>query len=189
MTACIDCGPAPQSTELPRSKWTGHPHHPSQLLLVQSHEGFRSISKHLVDLARRMTAPNAPSRPTWRADAEWSFIRWHQSMARHEAYEEGKLYPFLARRFGVSMTHLAEDHRTLHVLRDAVRAAFDADEGVDVEAALSTYHEALLAHLEREEDAVIPLLLALSPDEFRHYLDTSIQSLLAELGTCEPAVP
>lgn len=182
MNVCVSCGPAPDSSKLPRSKWREHPRFPDQVLLVNSHEGFRSVSRRLIALAQ---PASRAGHDTWRADIRWSFRSWHGAMGSHEAYEEHKLYPYLARRYRVSLAHLEADHAALHELRDDVYAALDKGTDDDVLRALERYHEELLAHLEREEAAVIPLLLELTPEEFRRYYHAySVDELLAELPAC-----
>lgn len=178
---CIDCGPARDPSVLPRSKWSSHPHYPDQLLLLHSHDGFRRVSKDLVEKAREHSG-------AWRSAAAARFRMWHASMGNHEANEEGKLYPFLARRYGTTMARLAQDHHDLHELRDVVTRALadDGDTYSDdaVLSALEQYDAALRDHLEREEETVIPLLLELSPEEFDRYYDSSIKQLLAAMPAC-----
>ena len=177
--ACIDCGPPTDTSTLPRSKWRAHPNFPGQLLLVNSHEGFRSVSRRCIDLARSATPP--------RADIDWAFRSWHRATGSHEAYEERKLYPYLARRYATSLGHLADDHARLHLLRDVVYARLSGPADDALVDALEKYDEELRAHLEREEAVVIPLLLDLPPEEFqRHYRASSVAELLASLPACGP---
>lgn len=175
--ACIDCGPVRDASELPRSKWREHPNYPDQLLLLGSHEGFRSVSRRCIELSRAAE----PSR----GDITALFHRWHVLMRSHEAYEERKLYPYLARRYGTSLVHLARDHEALHALRDAVFVALADEDSGGVGRALERYDQELCTHLEREEAVVIPLLLDLPPDEFRRYYDApSVEALLASMPAC-----
>lgn len=88
-------------------------------------------------------------------------------MGGHEAYEERKLYPFLARRWGISCATAEAGHTLLGVLDTAVRSAFSS--GAGVAKALRAHHDTLMAHLDYEEALVIPLLLALEPAEFAAY--------------------
>lgn len=92
---------------------------------------------------------------------------WKRGMSGHEAYEERKLYPYLSRRWGVSFEAAEEGHEQLAVHDRAVRAALDSGEGLA--AALRGHHEVLIGHLALEEEMVIPLLLALTPEEFEAY--------------------
>lgn len=137
------------------------------------------MSKDLIEMARERSG-------NWRPSAASRFRMWHTSMGSHEAYEEGKLYPFLARRYGTTMAQLAQDHHDLHALRDGVTRALMNPVGSDdaVLSALKQYDAALGEHLEREEEIVIPLLLELSPKEFERYYHSSITQLLAAMPAC-----
>ncbi|MEZ4321451.1 MAG: hemerythrin domain-containing protein [Myxococcota bacterium] len=143
---------------LPREAWTTHPHYPSQVLLLRSHASFRSISRQLIDGASRGVE----------RDALLEIFRWWKaSMRSHEAYEEGKLYPFLTRRFGIDTAPMAEGHDALRTADLRVRAASDTE----LQAALEHHDTVLDVHLDLEESIVIPALLALEPEEFEAYLD------------------
>lgn len=162
---------------IPRDQWLAHPHFPSQVLLLGSHENFRRLNRHLIDEAEQPGSSLDPLRQL--------YTRWISAMRSHEGYEERKLYPYLARRWGVSFDAATAGHRALHdadhVVLDAfVAASRDATAAARaaVVAAL-THHDLVLgAHLELEEDLVIPLLLELSPAEFENYTRSSIASLL-----------
>ena len=119
------------------------------------------------------------------------FERWIAAMRSHEAYEEGKLCPYLEHRWGVALDEARAGHEELHLRADAVVAAFesgaqpgesadddDGDGGGVVLRALRTHDFALGAHLDVEEDAVIPLLLALEPAEFVRYYHSPISLLV-----------
>ena len=158
-------------------------------MLLRSHDGFRGVSQELVERAEARE-------DGWRAYVELVFRLWHRGMAGHEAYEEHKLYPYLARRYRVSMEALAGDHEALHGLRDDVLDALEVAHGADSEAAddrvldaLRTYDAALDTHLDREEARVIPLLLALEPEEFETYTTTPIGALLEGRPACAPEAP
>jgi hypothetical protein len=143
-----------------REQWRDHPRYPAQLLLVRSHAGFRAVSRHLVELAG--------AHERWAADCRALFEAWQGSMRAHEGYEELKLYPYLACRYGVTLGALAEDHVRMHGLEREVRRALGGG-AADATAALARYDEELVAHLAREEDIVIPMLLELPADEFLRY--------------------
>ncbi|MEM7135273.1 MAG: hemerythrin domain-containing protein [Myxococcota bacterium] len=172
----------PRATEyLDRTRWQSHPRYPAQTLLLGSHTNFVSINARLIGEAKTVEDPAA---------LEWRYVRWIEAMRSHERYEEYKLYPYLARRWGVSFAGAQEGHRTLHDKHNEVMAAFRGLNDPDRDPttaraklvdALAAHHEALVDHLRVEEDAVIPLLLDLIPEEFQHYYHSSIQTLLAEL--------
>jgi hemerythrin-like domain-containing protein len=172
---------------LAREDWATHPRFPAQTLLLEAHESFR---KRAVWIRERVQAidpsgPPGPSRPSgaavlnrrqrWRLRMADDFAWWMKGMRGHERYEERKLYPFLARRYGVSFAALERAHRLLHEQEQVVTDAFGAlapgaaDEPARhaaLMAALCAYEDALRAHLATEEDLIIPMLLALEPSEF-----------------------
>lgn len=159
---------------LPRDRWPDHPHYPSQALLLGSHDHFRQTSRTLVERASR--GGNI-------ASIGLVFSMWKSAMSNHERYEEGKLYPYLEARWGLSCDALRDGHDTLAQLEQAVRSAVDREDQEALHAALSAHDETLLAHLDEEEALVIPALLALRPEEFDRYAHSSIRTLLAELDT------
>ncbi|MFT7582159.1 MAG: hypothetical protein ACI9MR_003841 [Myxococcota bacterium] len=175
-----------QTPQLSRDHWATHVNYPSQVLLLGSHENFRNVSRRLVDEARH------PDRLTWVGHI---YRRWISAMRSHEAYEERKLYPYLARRWGVSFAACEDGHETLHGRDDAVRAILrevdaggtGAELGERLATALQRHDDVLVAHLEVEENAVIPLLLALSPAEFTRYSHNPLSVSLRDLETAEQA--
>ncbi|MEM1414592.1 MAG: hemerythrin domain-containing protein [Myxococcota bacterium] len=191
MTDCIACGPTQRASHergrALRATFEAHPNYPEQTLLLRSHDGFRDVSRELIARAEERE-------DGWRAYVELVFRLWHRGMAGHEAYEEHKLYPYLARRFGLSLEVLAHDHERLHGERDAVLEALEEAHRADsaeaddaVLSALRTYHATLDAHLDREEAMVIPPLLAMEPEEFERYTSQPIGRLLDALPACAPA--
>ena len=166
---------------IPREEWAAHPRFRTQALLLGSHANFRRVSRYLIDKAAREELVGLHA----------LFERWIAAMRSHEAYEEGKLYPYLEHRWGVSLDEARAGHEELHLRADAVVAAFESgarpgesadDDGGDgggfVLRALRAHDYALGAHLDVEEDAVIPLLLALEPAEFVRYYDSPISLLV-----------
>lgn len=166
----------------PRPRWPEHPRWPRQALLLDSHEAFRGWSRWILERVRvldpaddQRVAHRRRKLPRHRTDFDW----WMRGMGGHERYEERKLYPFLARRWGVAFDDLVVGHEALNAAKRRVFAAFDTlvagepDEAVNHEAlvdALEEHQRVLLAHLELEEDRVIPLLLELEPREFDDYV-------------------
>ncbi len=162
-----------------RPEWEAHPHYPTQTLLLRSHERFRAISRELVDSA--VALPRSDPRAF--ESISWAFESWMSAMRSHEHYEESKLYPYLAWRYGTSMECLERQHAALHRARDEVRDALrDAKTrphpSHDVARALTQHRRVLLAHLAEEEAAIIPMLLELAPDEFANYYERPIGELL-----------
>ncbi len=169
--------PAPN---IAREAWALHPHYPEQVLLLGSHENFRRMNAYLSQEAKRSKNPRA---------LEGLYRRWISAMRSHEAYEEHKLYPYLARRWGVSFGAAEVGHRLLHEKHASVLHAFgvlEKEPKAEAPRALLvtalTEHEAVLVeHLRVEEDLVIPLLLELDGKEFQTFCNTSIRSLLRTL--------
>ena len=163
---------------MPRDTWSSHPRFPAQTLLLQSHENFLEVSGVLIAAARGGES---------RALIETLFDRWISAMRSHEAYEEAKLYPYLERRWGLSFDEAEAGHKELHRAYDRVKSAFaKAESSWDEIVAALEHHDAVLRpHLELEEDLVIPGLLELSPEEFAHYYESDIRTLLHELESPE----
>jgi hemerythrin-like domain-containing protein len=171
--------------DIPRDEWNSHPNWPDQTLLLRSHDGFRRISRQLVEAARSR-ANNSEDV----ASLRYVFRHWKSAMKSHERYEEMKLYPYLEARYGVTLGQLEEQHQQLGRLEHDVYAAWDAGDGQALAAALKAHDETLIAHLAQEEEAVIPLLLSLTRQEFEHYAYSSARTLLAELAAlAEPTEP
>ena len=167
--------------KIPREEWVSHPRFRTQTLLLGSHSNFRRVSRHLVDSASREEFVGLHS----------LFDRWIAAMRSHEAYEERKLYPYLEYRWGVSLDEARAGHEELHARADDVVEAFrslarpagvvESDEATTenpVLAALEAHDRTLDAHLNIEEEAVIPLLLALSPEEFDRYYRSPLSMLI-----------
>lgn len=160
-----------------REFWESHPNYPAQTLLLGSHAGFLHNNALLIGAARDGDAPGR---------LEWPYRSWISAMRSHEAYEELKLYPYLVKRWGASFEEATAGHEALHERHAAVLSAFGelrASTGADnarasLVKALQEHDVTLRAHLQLEEELVIPLLLELSADEFETYRRSSI----AELG-------
>ena len=88
-------------------------------------------------------------------------------MKNHEAYEEHKLYPFLADRHGVSFDALEQQHKRLGEKERKVVRAWGANDAEGVAAALEEHDQILIHHLAEEEDTVIPMVLALPPEVYQ----------------------
>lgn len=175
----------PKTPVIARSEWSKHPHYPAQVLLLGSHENFRAVSEYLVAEAEVHDSPDR---------LEVLYRQWIGAMRSHEAYEENKLYPYLAWRWDVSFASAEAGHVALHERHAEVLSAF-ADIRTDglsqntrstLVAALRKHDEILRAHLEVEEDLVIPLLLALSPDEFRTYSHSTMWALKQRMEAGRP---
>ena len=169
---------------IPREEWTSHPRFATQALLLGSHANFRRVSRYLIEKASMEEFVGLHS----------LFDRWIAAMRSHEAYEERKLYPYLEYRWGVSLDEARAGHDELHACGDEVVEAFrslarpadtaDPADAPDVSSdnqvlrALEAHDRALDAHLNLEEEAVVPLLLALSPEEFDRYYRSPLSLLI-----------
>ena len=166
---------------IPREDWTAHPRFRTQALLVGSHANFRRVSRYLVDQAAREEFVGLHS----------LFDRWIAAMRSHEAYEERKLYPYLEYRWQVSLDEARTGHGELHARADEVAEAFrslarPADPAASTETstdnpvlhALQAHDRTLDDHLDVEEEAVVPLLLALDPEEFDRYYRSPLSMLI-----------
>ena len=171
---------------IPREDWTAHPRFRTQALLLGSHSNFRRVSRYLVDKAAREEFVGLHS----------LFDRWIAAMRSHEAYEERKLYPYLEYRWRVSLNEARTGHSELHARADEVTEAFrslarpvdpadPSDPTTDnaVLRALQAHDRTLDAHLDVEEEAVIPLLLALDPKEFDRYYRSPLSMLIPASST------
>ena len=160
-------GDAKANTWLSREQWEEHPNYPRQTLLLHSHLSFLAINDYLVEQASR------PQHDVRRLELRYRY--WISAMRSHEHYEERKLYPFLEGRFGISFETSRRGHELLHEKHAAVLQAFQNVEDDDessrarLVAALQDHLATLHAHLKTEEEAVIPLLLELAPEEFEAY--------------------
>ena len=172
---------AAAAPKIPREDWTAHPRFRSQALLLGSHANFRRVSRFLVDRAATEKFVGLHS----------LFDRWIAAMRSHEAYEERKLYPYLEYRWRVSLDAARAGHDELHARADEVAEAFrslarpadPADSAADppdntVLRALQAHDLTLGEHLDVEEEAVIPLLLALDPEEFHRYYRSPLSMLI-----------
>lgn len=176
------CGPscrAPSGPSMRATEWAAHPRFATQTLLLRSHAGFRATSAGLVARAERIEDGDPPAFES----VAWTFEGWMSAMRGHEHYEESKLYPYLAWRYGTTMECLVRQHVALHRARDDVRSALrDAAAGGGaaraVARALGEHRRVLLAHLGEEESVVIPMLLELAPEEFARYYNHPIGELL-----------
>lgn len=162
-----------------REGWAKHKNFPEQTLLLGSHENFRRVSALLLDGARQQLESDPHAAPVF--SQLHLFRRWKSAMRSHEHYEEGKLYPYLRAKFGVSTDALETQHEDLHEIEIQVQAAFEANSAREVADALLAHDRLLREHLEEEEHLVIPHLLSLRRGEFRDFTQNSIAELLRTL--------
>ena len=179
--------------DIPRDSWIEHPRYESQTLLLGSHEAFRRRSDWTIERVESLDgsdAADARRRTRWLSRGSTDFDWWMAGMKSHERYEESKLYPYLVRKYGVAVDALEAGHRVLDARKLDVQRTFRGAMASDAEpvaalgallTALRAHRGVLRDHLHAEEDMVIPMLLALTPDEFREYANTPITRLLASM--------
>jgi len=155
---------------LPRSQWRTHARFPRQTLLLQGHASFRRTSQALIDSAARGASGSSIG---------WMFRAWKGAMHSHEHYEESKLYPYLEARWGLSMAPAQAGHELLSEREADVLANLRTE---SLEHALRAHDAVLQAHLDLEEELVIPALLALEPHEFEDYIHSDIRGLLQRMA-------
>jgi 8-oxo-dGTP pyrophosphatase MutT (NUDIX family)/hemerythrin superfamily protein len=143
-----------------RAAWRKHPNAagPAATLLA-IHDQFRVASERLsFSLAREAGADLA-----WVARA---FRPLAQTLHHHHHAEEAMLFPLVQSRTGVAPAQLVTDHEALTRAIAEVEESLSA--GADKEratAAVATFAEVLVEHLDREEALVIPVLLEMTPSE------------------------
>ena len=120
--------------QIPRSEWAAHPHYPSQVLLLGSHESLRQVSRRLIREAESGRSGRE------RSAIEGLYRRWIGGMRGHVLV-----------------------------------------------AALRNHDDVLGAHLDLEEELVIPCLLALTPDELDDYCRLPASVLLLRLDSHDRA--
>lgn len=141
-----------------RAAWTQHPNFagPASTLLA-IHDQFRVASERLLLLVDR------------EADLAWvarAFMPLAQTLHHHHHAEEEMLFPVVHRRTGTAPERLVSDHEELMSAITAAEESLSA--GADeprAKAAVARFDEVLVAHLDREESLVIPVLLEMTPNE------------------------
>ena len=121
-------------------------------VLLAIHGQFRVASARLLELAAREVAVIARI-----------FVPLAQTLHHHHHAEEVMLFPLVERRTGTAPSRLIDDHGELTAAITAVETALRAR--TEVEAAITTFDRVLIAHLDREEALVLPVLRAMSPAE------------------------
>jgi 8-oxo-dGTP diphosphatase len=143
-----------------RVAWRKHPNigGPASTLLA-IHDQFRVASERLALLVDRGAA----------ADLAWvarAFTPLAQTLHHHHHAEEAMLFPMVRERTGVAPEQLVLDHEALMNAIAAVDESLSA--GADkprAKAAVARFQEILVAHLDREESLVIPVLLEMTANE------------------------
>jgi iron-sulfur cluster repair protein YtfE (RIC family) len=145
-------------TESDRATWKEHPNAagPASMLLF-IHDHFRATSERL----RSLVAGGADATTLAREFRPLAEVLHH-----HHHAEELMLFPAILRATGVAPERLVEDHVELMGAIDDVNASFTRTSTRErIEAALARFDDVLRAHLDREEELVVPVLLAMTPAE------------------------
>lgn len=144
--------------ETDRTTWRKHPNAPGPAsMLLYIHDHFRTASARLRSQAAKGAGVSVLAR---------DFAPLAEVLHHHHHAEEMMLFPAIARATGVAPARLVEDHAELMRAIDEVTASFtDSGARTRIEAAAATFDEILRAHLDREEELVVPVLLAMTPGE------------------------
>jgi 8-oxo-dGTP pyrophosphatase MutT (NUDIX family) len=140
------------------ARWKKHPHiNGLASTLLGFHDQFRVASERLLLLVER------------EPDLGWvarAFMPLAQTLHHHHHAEEVMLFPVVHELTGTEPERLVSDHETLMSaiadVEESLRAGADREHA---KAAVVRFDEVLVAHLDREESLVIPLLLAMTPAE------------------------
>ena len=147
---------------IPRDTWPQHENYPGYCGLLRAHDSFREVSAYLLEKSEGADALSI-------GNLIFLFLRWKQAMKNHEAYEERRLYPYLAQKYGISFQGLETQHEELGRLERKVLSAWGDGDTDGVRGALAEHDDVLISHLREEEDSVIPLILSFTPDEYATY--------------------
>jgi hemerythrin-like domain-containing protein len=145
-------------TDADRATWREHPNvgGPASMLLY-IHDQFRAASERL----RSLVAAGAEA-----ATLARHFRPLAEVLHHHHHAEEVMLFPAVLRSTGVAPQRLVEDHVELTRAIEALEASLtNTTPRGAIESAVATFDDVLVAHLEREEQLVVPVLLAMTPAE------------------------
>jgi 8-oxo-dGTP pyrophosphatase MutT (NUDIX family) len=145
-----------------RAEWQRHPHiaGPASTLLA-IHDQFRVASKRVSLLVEREADMGF-------ARVARSFAPLAQALHHHHHAEEAMLFPLVQQRTGIAPEQLVIDHQVLMAAIGAVEETLAAPGEAakpSAKSATARFHEVLVAHLDREESLVIPVLLSMTPSE------------------------
>lgn len=94
------------------------------------------------------------------------FLPLAGTLHHHHHAEEAMLFPVVEKHTGVAPAQLQTDHDEITDAIDGLEAALRARHPVATLAPLiRRFHDVLIAHLDREEELVVPVLLALTPHQ------------------------
>jgi DUF438 domain-containing protein len=140
--------------------WRTHPNAGGPAgMLLEVHDYFRAVSAHLLSLANGAGEHGIPTLARM-------FIPLAQTLHHHHHAEEAMLFPLIHRQTGTAPEQLVTDHDEMSAAITRVEAALRARTDAEVvKSALASFHAILIAHLDREEGLVVPVLLEMTPNE------------------------
>jgi iron-sulfur cluster repair protein YtfE (RIC family) len=140
--------------------WRTHPNADGPAgMLLEIHDHFRAVSTRLLALADGAAVHGV-------ATLARMFVPLAETLHHHHHAEEAMMFPLIHRRTGTAPEQLIADHDEMTTAITRVEAALRAR--VDAEAvksAVASFHAILIAHLDREEALVVPVLLEMTPYE------------------------
>jgi hemerythrin-like domain-containing protein len=152
----------------PRDTWSGHANMGEWVQFwLERHRMFRELGTMLTDACEQLQSGrvSAGELAPWFAP-RLEFLLGHLDL--HHRIEEYHLFPVFAKAEPAlhhGFTLLEGDHRAIHTLVDALQgsaarlAAADDHAGDDTTRDLSALLRALTAHLDDEEDLIVPIVL------------------------------
>jgi hemerythrin superfamily protein len=124
-------------------------------MLLAVHDHFRAVSNQLAALVDARADAAAVAR---------LFVPLAQVLHHHHHAEEAMVFPLVLRQTGTAPDHLQADHDEMSAAIDDVVKILRARTG-ELADAVRRFHSILIAHLDREEELVMPVFLALAPRE------------------------
>jgi hemerythrin-like domain-containing protein len=146
-----------------RAAWREHPNvaGPASMLLF-IHDQFRAASERL----RALVANGVEA-----ATLARHFRPLAEVLHHHHHAEEAMLFPAVLAVTGDAPVRLVEDHVELTRAIDELEASLAGTSTPErIAAAVATFDDVLVTHLEREEALVLPVLLAMTPAEAQQML-------------------
>ncbi len=150
-------------TDAERAAWRENPNvaGPASMLLY-IHDHFRAAGSRL----RSLVTAGADF-----ATVAREFRPLAEVLHLHHHAEEATLFPAVLRATGVAPEQLVLDHAELTRAIAAVEASLTSTASpAAIAEAVTTFDDVLTAHLEREEQLVVPVLLAMTPAEAHHMM-------------------
>ncbi|MEU9845429.1 nitroreductase/quinone reductase family protein [Actinomadura sp. NPDC048032] len=132
------------------------PESPSAML-VAVHDAFRGE----LELIRKEVAASGAAVG---AQLRVNCLTMCQGLGHHHMGEDQRLFPVLERRhpeLGPVLAELRDEHETISALLEELRRVLDAGDSASLLAEVGRLAAALEAHLDREEERLVPLLDAL----------------------------